>query len=322
VLLPLRLLDSTSPPGANGNLNWTSQNSIIAIAELSSDSLVANWTSQNSRTALTVNLTNPVSLAWTSQDSTVAITGSLLDATALSWTSQNNVVAINSSLTDNVSLAWTSQSDTVTITGNVAFTGVTVTAVWTDSNSVINGSIALLNSATIGIQSQSDTMLINAAIPVDSSVNWQGQDSQLVINGQVTGQVVVPLLPLGGDDHKGINWQAKQVNQKTQTVTDLVDNAVAGYYQELTSSNAPKKLRHKAAKIVKPYALDDRKVTIEVDFESLRNDINRVKLLFSLYLDYINQQKTESLLTNVIIQAVKRKATLNKMAVVYSYLYL
>jgi hypothetical protein len=129
-------------------------------------------------------------------------------------------------------------------------------------------------------------------------------------------------LPLGGDDHKGINWQAKQQNQKTQTVTDLVDNAIEDYYKELTSKSVPKKIQHKAAKIVKPYALDEKKISQEIDFASLRNDINRAKLLLNLYIDYIQESKKQSILTSVIIEAAKRKSILNKMAVVYSYVQL
>jgi hypothetical protein len=316
------LLLASTPTGSAGTLSWTDQNSSIAITELSSDSLVIGWTSQNNTVSLNVNLNDPISLGWTSNNSVVAITGSLLDATALNWTSQNSVISITSNLTDNLSIGWTDQNSAVLIIANVATVGVSINAAWTDSNSVINGTVALLNNAALGIQGQNDSVLINSSIPVNLAVNWQDTDSLLALNGQVTSDLIVSLLPLGGDDHKGINWQAKQVSQKTQTVTDLVDNAIEDYYKELTSKSAPKKIQHKAAKIVKPYALDTKKISQEIDFSSLRNDINRAKLLLSLYIDYIQESKKQSILTSVIIEAAKRKSILNKMAVVYSYVQL
>ena len=96
----------------------------------------------------------------------------------------------------------------------------------------------------------------------------------------------------GGDDApRGIYYQDQPKRKvKRSDLDQLLDDSVAEYYQAIEESNNPE-LISEVSDIVKPY-IDKN----EINWVSLREDIQAVRLLLELYQQYLDEQDEEEIL--------------------------
>jgi len=101
-----------------------------------------------------------------------------------------------------------------------------------------------------------------------------------------------PITKTGGDDApRGIYYQDQKKRKiKKSPIRQLVDDAVDEYYKEIIKGTT-KAIQHKAAKIVKPYAEDKKKIPEKIDWIDFSEDITRVKELLALYQQEIAQEQ-------------------------------
>ena len=251
--------------GAAGSLAWTSQNSTIAIAEASSDSLTIGWTTQNSTIAIATNLKNSDALAWTSGNSVIALAGTLINIGSIGWTSADSSILINAnvvSAVNNIALSWIDQNSTVALAGSLTDA---LSLSWTDQSALaLTGNVASTSA--------------------DGALAWT--DSSTIVITVLTESAKIPSTNRGGgiyyqNQHKRKRWKGQ--------LDELLDDAIVEYQQQLKGFAN----RDIAAvkEIVKPFIQQET-----VDYESLQADIDAIRALMIEYQKYLIRKDEEELL--------------------------
>jgi hypothetical protein len=241
------------------------------------------------------------SLAYTNINDSISASGTTSIVGALAKTNVNDSINATGTTTVTGSLAKANINDVCSasgsvgnaVTGSVAHTNIndsvsasgTTTILAALAKANINDSVAA-NGTTTVIGSSSTTSVNDSVVASGVVGSITGTLAYINVSDTVTafGATGTQTAAIGGDDAAGgIYYQDQKPRKITRKPIDkLIDTSIDEYYKEIIEG-APKAIQHKAAKIIKLYAEDKKKIPEQIDWPGFSRDISRVKELLALY---------------------------------------